>query len=392
MAHRQHPTALTDAVTLLNENGFEGLASAVEILTNEAMRLERDAFLGAGPYERTEDRVGYANGYKPRTQKTRVGKLNLRVPQVRGLEDDQEGFYPSVLNRGERSERALTLAIAEMYVQGVSTRKVSAVLEELCGLDITSPQVSRAAAKLDEGLEAWRARDLGQVPYLILDARYEKVRVGGKVVSEAVLVATGVDLKGKRTVLGVSVALSEAEVHWREFFASLQARGLHGVKLIVSDDHAGLKAAMQARFHGVSWQRCQCHLQRNAQAYVPKKSLRKSVAQSIRNIFNAPDREEAERQLALMLEKYKTTAPKLAAWAEENIPEGLAVFSLPQAHQKRLRTTNAVERLNRELKRRTRVATLFPNDASLLRLVSAVLVEISEEWESGRVYINMEAD
>jgi len=390
MAHQPQLTRLNTALNLLAENGFDDLASAVEILVNEAMRIERQEFLGVGPYERSEARRGHANGYKSRSFKTRVGELSLEVPQVRGLEADQDRFYPSTLERGLRSERALTMAVAEMYINGVSTRKVTKVVGELCGFKITSTQVSRAAAKLDEELEAWRTRKLGEVIYMYLDARYEKVRVGPKVVDAALLVAVGIRADGKRSILGVSVSLSEAEVHWREFLSSLQARGLHGLRCIVSDDHAGLKAARRARFAGVPWQRCQCHLQQNAQAYVPRKSMKADVAKGLRAIFNAPTRVEADRQLELFVAKYEKTAPKLASWAEENIPEGLTVFDLPDAHQRRLRTTNPLERLNREIKRRTRVASLFPNDASLLRLASALLIEISEEWENGKIYLKME--
>lgn len=230
------------------------------------------------------------------------------------------------------------------------------------------------------------------MPYLILDARYEKVRHAGSVISCAVLVAIGVTPEGKRSVIGTSVSLSEAEVHWRDFLASLQNRGLHGVQLIVSDNHAGLKAAREARFSGVPWQRCQFHLQQNAMQYVPKIAMRKNVAADLRAVFDAPDRNEAQRQLDIAVKKYAKSAPKLSAWIETNIPEGLAVFNLPAAHRRRLRTTNMLERVNKEIKRRTRVATLFPNEASLLRLTSAVLVEITEEWETGKRYLNMETD
>lgn len=383
--------ALDVVLETLTESGFEGMANAMEVLINEAMRLERCEFLGAKPYERSATRRGHANGFKPKRLRTRVGELNLDVPQVRGVEGEEEPFYPKSLERGVRSERALKLAVAEMYVQGVSTRKVAAVTQQLCGLDVSSTQVSRAAAALDQELEAWRNRPLGRHPYLILDARYENVRHGGSVVSCAVLVATGVQENGKRSVLGVSVALSEAEVHWRDFLTSLVERGLHGVQLIVSDDHAGLRAARQARFTGVPWQRCQVHLQRNAASYVPKVAMRKGVAQALRDVFNAPDRLEANRLLAKTVSKYKESAPKLADWMSQNVPESLTVFILPAEHRRRLRTSNGVERLNREIKRRTRVATLFPNEASLLRLVSAVLAEITEDWETGRVYLNMES-
>lgn len=387
MTHQPQPNAFDDLVELLAEHGFEGLAEAITILFNEAMKLERSQILGAAPYERTELRRGYANGFKPKTVRTRVGAITVDVPQTRGVE-----FYPSSLERGERSERALKLAVAEMYVQGVSTRKVAAITEELCGFEVSSSQVSRAARLLDEELQQWRNRPLGETPYLIVDARYEKIRHGGSVIDCAVLLAIGITPEGKRSILGVSVSLSEAEVHWREFLTSLTERGMHGVKLITSDDHAGLGAARKAVLAGVPWQRCQFHLQQNAMHYVPKVSLRKQVAADIRNIFDAPDRTAADRLLKQTVAKYHKSAPKLAAWLEQNIPEGLTVMTLPPPHQRRLRTTNMLERVNKEIKRRTRVATLFPNDDSLLRLVSAVLIEISEDWETGKVYLNLETE
>jgi len=384
MAHDDQSTRFEELLQLLSEHGFDGMAEAIEILMNEAMKLQRADALGAMPYQRTETRRGYANGFKPKTVNSRLGRLNLQVPQTRDVE-----FYPSALERGARSERALKLAVAEMYVHGVSTRKVAEITKELCGLDISSSQVSRAAALLDEELEAWRARPLGKTPYVILDARYEKVRHGGSVRDCAVLIAIGVLDAGRRCVLGVSVSLSEAEVHWRDFLKSLIDRGLHGVQLIVSDDHVGLKQARKACFPGVVWQRCQFQLMQNAMQYVPKVALRVEVAQDLRNVFNASDRHEADRRLAQLVKKYANTAPDLSAWMETNVPEGLAVFELPRTHQRRLRTTNALERLNEEIKRRTRVATLFPNEASLLRLVSAILSETSEDWETGKVYLTM---
>jgi transposase-like protein len=223
----------------------------------------------------------------------------------------------------------------------------------------------------------------------MLDARYEKVRQGGQLLDCAVLIAVGIRPDGKRTILGVSVALSEAEVHWRTFLSSLQKRGLHGLQLIVSDDHAGLGAARAAVFPGIAWQRCQFHLQQNAQAYAPRLEMRAQIARDIRSIFNSPDLASAQRRLKEVSASYAASAPKLSAWMEENLPQGLAVFALPAAHQRRLRTTNALERVNMELKRRTRVASLFPNEASLLRLVSALLAETSAEWETGKVYLNM---
>ena len=384
-------TALNEAMELLARSGLEELSTALATLLNEAMKIERSHFLQAGPYERNEDRRGHANGYKPKSVQTRVGQLDVQVPQVRGLEDG-EGFYPTALEKGVRSERALKLAIAEMYVQGVSTRKVLAITRELCGFEVTSSQVSRAAELLDEELESWRTRSLGEVPYVYLDARYEKIRHGGSVVSCAVLIAVGVEADGRRSVLGVSVSLSEAEVHWRDFLNSLLERGLRGVRLVVSDDHSGLGNARSACFPGVPWQRCQFHLQRNAVAYVPRADLRRAVAEDLRGIFGAADRDEAQRRLKLFLKKHRPAAPKLADWAEHNVPQGLTVLEvdLPASHRRRLRTVNVVERLNREVYRRTRVATLFPNEASLLRLVSAVLIETSEEWQAGKKYLTME--
>src|SRR3954469_14217139 len=348
MTPQTQTTALDQITELLAENGFDGLASAVTVLLNEVMKVERAHALGAAPYQRSEDRKGHANGFKPRTINTRIGALTVAVPQARDIE-----FYPSALERGIRSERALKLAVAEMYVQGVSTRKVAAITEKLCGLEVTSSQVSRAAAALDEELEKWRSRPIGETPYLVLDARYEKVRHGGQVRSCAVLVAIGIDPGGKRSVLGGSVSLSEAEVHWRDFLAGLQARGLHGVELVVSDAHAGLKPALDARLTGVPWQRCQFHLIKNALAFVPKPEMQAEVVADLRAVFDAPDRPEAERQLGLAVEKYRATAPKLAEWLEQNIPRGPTAFATPASHRRRPRTIDMLERLDEELKRRS---------------------------------------
>ena len=386
MAMQVEDTQVSGLAEVLFEKGLDGLGSAVEMLINEAMRIERARYLNAEPYERTEARSDYANGFKPKQLKTRLGALNLQVPQVR-----EGNFYPSFLERGLRSERALNLALAEMYIQGVSTRKVTAIVEELCGLEVTSMEVSRAAKLLDGEFSKWRARPLRQFSYLILDARYEKVREGGHVIDSAVLVAYGVDTQGIRHVLGVSVALSEAEIHWRSFLESLVARGLHGLTLITSDAHSGLKAALRAVFPSVPWQRCQFHLQQNAQAYVPKKNMKQEVAESIRSVFNAPNRAEADRLLKMAITTYEKTAPKLSEWMEENLPEGLTVFKFKASHRRRLRTSNLAERVNKELKRRTRVASIFPNITSCERLITGLLIEISEAWESGKVYLSMEA-
>jgi putative transposase len=392
MTHQDECPAIDDLTALLIEHGPAAMATALATLMNHAMQIEREQVLQAESHQRTADRQGYANGFKPKTLKTRVGEIDLRIPQTRNYRDENgRPFYPKSLERGVRSERAMILAMAEMYVQGVSTRKVTAVVQELCGLEVTSTQVSRAAAQLDEQLGAWRNRSIGQITYLVLDARYEKVRHDGAIVSCALLTAIGVGPDGKRSILGCSVQLSEAETHWRKFLQSLLDRGMHGVKLVVSDDHAGLKAARQAVMPGVPWQRCQFHAIQNAMAHVPKVAMRTEVARDLRRIFDADETAEAERRLRDAVTRYHKTAPQLAAWLEENVPEALTVLRIPAAHRRRLRTTNGLERLNKEIKRRTRVATLFPNEASLLRLASAVLSEISDDWETERAYLNMEA-
>jgi len=388
MTRQNNDNKLDAVMELLIENGFEGFADVMRILLNEAMKIERDQTLCAQPYERTDSRKGYANGYKPKTVDTRMGRLCVDVPQVRGDVD----FYPSALERGSRSERALKLAIAEMYVKGISTRRVTDVLEKMCGLSVSSTQVSRVASLLDEELEKWRNRPLAEYPYLVLDAHYEKVRTGGSVLPVAVLTAVGIDTQSRRCVLGVSVSLSEAEMHWREFIKGLQDRGLTGVRYIVSDDHDGLKAALATRMTGVLWQRCQCHLQRNADAYVPRIAMRQEVHDDIRDIFNSRDMAEAEEKLAFYVNKYADSAAKLSEWMETNIAEGLTVLHLPQLHRKKMRTTNMLERVHKELNRRTRVAGLFPNEASLLRLVSAILMELDEEWQTGKRYLNMNVE
>ena len=386
MTHPTQPELLNTVLQLFTSEGLEGFAEGIRLLVNEAMRLQRDEVLQARPYERTDTRQGYANGFKPKTVATRMAPITFSIPQVR----DGVPFYPSALEKGLRSEQALKLALAEMYVQGVSTRKVTAVLEKLCGLEISSTQVSHCAAQLDLALADWRQRPLASCPYVLLDARYEKVRHAGQLLDCAVLIALGITPDGKRTILGVSVALSEAETHWRTFLLGLQQRGLTGVQLLVSDDHAGLGAARTAVFPAIPWQRCQFHLQKNAQAYVPRLDERLPVAAAIRSVFDSPDRASADRRLKEIVARYAVSAPKLAAWMEENLPQGLTIFSLPVGHQKRLRTTNGLERVNQELKRRTRVARMFPNEASLLRLISALLAEISDEWLSEKIYLNME--
>jgi transposase-like protein len=384
MTRHSDCTLSPELLDLIAEQGLDALPELLRIMINHAMQAERQQYLGAAPYERSETRQGYANGYKPKTVTTRVGQITFDVPQVR-----DGSFYPQALEKGLRSERAFTLALAEMYVQGVSTRKVAAITEQLCGVELSSMQVSRAAAQLDTVLEGWRTRPLGRCCYLYLDARYEKVRVDGQVRDVAVLIALGVRGDGKRTILGVSVSLSEQEVHWRQFLQSLVERGLSGVELVISDAHAGLQAARKAVFGGLPWQRCQFHLQQNASAFVPRQDLKAEVAADIRTIFNAPNRDEANTALTRTVQKYAKRSATLAAWLEANIPQGLTVFAFPASHQRLLRTTNGLERLNQEIRRRTRVVGVFPNEASCLRLVSALAMETSEEWEAGKAYLTL---
>ena len=364
--------------------GTEGIRPVLELLLNTAMKVEREHFLGAGAHERSEERKGYANGYKPKQVHTRMGALELSVPQVRGL-----SFYPKSIEKGCRSERALKTAIAEMYLGGVSTRDVTNITQELCGLEVSSTQVSRVTAELDEEFEKFRNRPIGEICYLLVDAIYLKVRHNGSVMDMAVFLAYGINPEGKREILGASTSLSEAEVHWREFFTHLQSRGMRGLRLIISDDHAGMKSARKAVFPSIPWQRCQFHLAQNAQSYAPKKSMREEIAQVMREIFNCPNIEMARDMVKRTVEKYQKKAPEFAKWLEGNIEEGLTVYQFPEEHRKKIRTSNGIERLNREIKRRTRVAVLFPNKASALRLVTGVIIEIHEEWVTGKQYLDM---
>jgi putative transposase len=351
-------------------HGPEQLGQAFAELFNLALRLERERFLGAGLYERTVDRRGYANGYKAKKLDTPAGTVTVEVPKTRG--HDGEPFYPRSLERGRRSCRAVLLAVAEMYVKGVSTRDAARVMAEFGLEGLSSTQVSRAAALLDDELRAWRERDLGVSPYLVLDARYERVREGGVVRDAAVLAAIGIDPDGRRRLLGVSCAPSEAEVHWRAFLDRLVARGLRGVTHVVSDDHAGLRAARRAVLPGATWQRCQFHLAQNAIHHAPTLAIRGRLGAELRRIWNAATLEDAEAELRRLVASYAKAAPDLAAWLEANVPEG---------QRRRLRTANPIERaVQQEIKRRTAKVRVFPSRDALLRLVSAVLAEIDDDW------------
>ena len=371
-------------------NGATGMARVFGQLFEMAMRIEREQHLKAAHYERTTERLGYANGYKPKRIDTPAGTVTIQVPKTAGHGDNP--FYPQSLERGQRSSRAVMLAVAEMYIKGVSTRQAESVMREFGIESLSSTQVSRAAKLLDEELAAWRNRPLEQMKYLILDARYEKARLDGVVRDVAVLSAIGVGLDERRHVLGLSVALSEAEVHWRAFLENLQARGLRGTIFTVSDDHAGLKAARRAVLGAAIWQRCQFHLAQNAVHNSPNNDIRKRIGKQLRSVWNASSLAAAEAELATLVASYRDKHQNFADWLENNVPEGLAVFTLPEDHQKRMRTSNGIERaIQQELKRRTSKVRVFPNLESLERLSTAVLVEIDEKWETEtKAYIKWE--
>jgi transposase-like protein len=384
MTYQSDCTLPKEILEQIAAQGLDYLPELIRVVINVAMKAERQQYLGVAPYERSPERRDQANGFKPKTMQSRMGDITFDIPQVR-----QGEFYPQALEKGLRSERALTMALAEMYVQGTSTRKVNAIVEKLCGSQVSSATVSKAAAELDPLLEAWRKRPLGEIVYLYLDARYEKVRLDGQIVDMAVLIAQGIDAQGKRRLLGVAIGLDEAEIYWRTFLQSLVQRGLCGIRLIISDDHAGLRQALRAVFGGIPWQRCQYHLQQNAAAYVPHKDMLAEVAADIRKVFNAPDRATADAYLKQMVQKYEKSASRLADWLEKNLPEGLTVFAFPEAHRRKLRTNNSLERLNREIGRRTKVVSIFPNETACLRLISAILMEQDEAWQTGRVYLSI---
>ena len=332
-----------------NQSRESGVRSLLEGILNTLMKLERENAIQAKFYERNPERIGYANGYKEKILNTRMGALELQIPQVRGL-----SFYPQCLEKGSRSERALKLAVAEMYLKGVSTRKVEAITQALCGLDFTSTQVSRATKELDDEFELFRNRSLGCFQYLFLDATYLKIRHNGTVIDQSILIAYGVNTKGKREIIGASTSLSEAEVHWREFLESLVKRNLNGVALIISDDHLGLKRARQKVFPSVPWQRCQFHMSKNAQYYAPKQNLKESIAQAMKDIFNSCDLNTARLKAIEISKKFNKIAPEFSSWLDDNIEEGLTVFNFPKNHWIKIRTTNGLERVNREIKRRTK--------------------------------------
>ena len=365
-----------------------GVRRVLEHLLGAAMAQEVEGHVAAAPHERTDERRGQRNGYKPRTLKTRVGDLSLQVPQVRSCEP----YHPSMLAKWQRSERALLVACAEMYFQGVSTRNVGEVLEAMCGSDISSATVSRVAQELDEKLLSFRDRRLDGIeyPYMHIDARYEKVRVDGRVVSQAVLVAVGFTSQGRREVLDWRVGDSESEATWGELFRQLKDRGLSGLRLLTSDAHKGIVAAMRRHFQGVAWQRCRVHFKRELGRKVSYKVLKELMADLV-VIFDPEERAECLKRSEEMAEKWEKRYPAVAKMLREGLEDCLAVLDFPADHRRRLRSTNMLENLMRRLKKRSRVVGVFPNRSSCDRLIGAQLIEVHEMWAvEERGYFNMD--
>ena len=360
------------------------LKPLVQEVLQQVLEAEMDEALGADRHERTAGRLGYRSGHYRRNLVTRVGRLELRVPQ-----DRQGRFSTELFSRYQRSEQALVSALAEMYVQGVSTRKVKAVTEELCGHEFSASTVSEINQGLDARLAEFAGRRLEEAyPYLIVDARYEKVREAGLIRSRAVQIAIGINWDGRREVLAVELANRETESSWRKFLEGLRQRGLHGVEFVVSDDHAGLRRAIQELLPEAAWQRCYVHFLRNALDYLPRKADDDCLTE-LRWLYDRQNLQEARRDLAAWLQKWQGKYPKLCDWVENNIEDTLAFYRLPREHHKHLKSTNMLERLNEELKRRTHVVRIFPNEASCLRLTRALAAETHEDWIEATRYLNM---
>jgi len=366
----------------------DGLKRLLEILLHATMQAEVSRHVGAEPHQRSVGRTGHRNGLKPRKLKTRVGELELDVPQVRGCEP----YHPSMFVKWQRSERALLVACAEMYFQGVSTRNVRHVLEQMCGGEISSATVSRVAQEVDEKLLTFRHRrlDATEYPYLHIDARYEKVRVEGRVVGQAVLVAVGFTSQGKREVLDWRVGDSESEATWGDLFRQLKDRGLKGTRLVTSDAHSGIVAAMQRHFQGVAWQRCRVHFKRELLRKVSWKIYRE-VAQDMVIVFEPTERTECLRRAEEMAAKWEGRYPAVAKMLRDGLEDCLAVLDFPEHHRKRLQSTNMLETLMKRLKKRSRVVGVFPNRSSCDRLLGAQLIEVHEQWSvQERPYFNMQ--
>jgi putative transposase len=357
----------------------------VEETLQQVLEGEMDEALQAGKGERTASRLGYRSGYYSRMLVTRVGKIALRVPQ-----DRQGRFRTEVFERYQRSEKALVAAMMEMYLQGVSTRKVKTITEELCGHEFSSSTISRIVQQLDEELGKFARRRLEEpYPYLILDARYEKVREEGAVRSQAVLVAIGINWEGRRNILAVELANRESASSWKELLTNLRQRSLSGVEFVVSDDHAGLRRAIEEVLPEAVWQRCYVHFLRNALDYLPRKAD-DDCLQELRWIYARRDAQEARQDLAAWLAKWGKRYAKLCTWVEDNIEETLSFYRLPRQHHKNLKSTNMLERFMEEIKRRTLVVRIFPNTSACLRLVRALAAETHEDWIEAMQYLNME--
>lgn len=384
MTAKKHSTNPIDLKALVADDR-DLMKSLMKEALQEVLEAEMTELLGAGPHEREEGRRGYRAGHYERGLVTRIGKLELRVPRDRNGQ-----FQTALFERYQRSEKAFVAALAEMYVQGVSTRKVKIITEELCGHGFSASSISAINKSLDEALTAFAERRLDEpYPYLILDARYEKVREGGVIRSQAVLIAIGIHEGGRREVLAVDVASRESQSSWKDFLVRLKDRGLHGVEFVVSDDHAGLKKAITEVLTEAAWQRCYVHFLRNALDYLPRKAD-DDCLQELRWLYDRRDLSEAQRDLAAWLAKWSTKYPKLTNWVEDHIGETLTFYRLPRAHHKHLKSTNMLERLNEEIKRRTRVVRIFPHTESCLRLVRALCVETHEMWLEDNRYLNME--
>ena len=363
----------------------EFFKSVVQEVFQQVLETEMDDVLQAQKGERTPGRLGYRSGYYTRYLTTRVGTLELRVPQ------DRDGrFSTELFERYQRSEKALVSALAEMYVQGVSTRKVKAITEELCGHAFSASAISEINKKLDGELEQFSQRKLEEdYPYLILDARYERVRQNGTIEPHAVLVALGINAEGRRCVLAVELANRESKSSWKDFLLRLKERGLSGVELVVSDDHPGLRDAIPKVLTEACWQRCYVHFLRNALDYLPRRGG-DDCLRELRWLYDRRDAREAHSDLAAWLTKWQSKYPKLCSWVEENIEQTLTFYRFPLAHHKHIKSTNMLERLNQEIKRRTHVVRIFPNEKSCLRLIRALAVEIHEHWIEATRYLSME--
>lgn len=360
------------------------LRNIIREVLQEFLEAEMDETLGASKSERSETRLGYRSGYYQRTLLTRVGKISLRVPR-----DRQGRFSSEIFDRYQRSEKALVLAIAEMYVQGVSTRDVSEIAEELLGDSISASSVSRLNKSLDQIVDSFANRKLEyEYPYLILDARYEKVRENGVVSSKAILIAIGVNWEGKREVLGIEIANRESTHSWKEFISKLKARGLSGVQLVISDAHIGLQGAITEFLTSALWQRCFVHFLRNAKDYLPRR-CNDSCLDEMKFIYEQRSIEDAHSKFKAWVDKWADKHEKLISWAEENIFETLTFYRFPPQHRIHLRSSNVLERLNQEIKRRTQVVRIFPSESSALRLIRAIGAEIDEKWSCEQRYLNM---